>query len=237
MAAAVRRFDAVVFDLFGTLVFEFPRAEWDAALSTVAATLEADGEAFRSAWDATTIERQTGAMGDIEEILRTVAARAGAWPSDAQVAEALEVRRDLYRRWFLPRPGAEDIVRLLRSDGYPLALVSMCAPDAPAMWRASVFAGTMDVEVFSSETGLRKPDPRIYLAASEGLGVDATRCVYVGDGSYGELTGAAEVGMHAVLISDPTEEDQRMLRPESEASAWDGPTIAELSQINALLQV
>ena len=31
--------EAVVFDLFGTLVFEFPRADWDAWLETSAAVL------------------------------------------------------------------------------------------------------------------------------------------------------------------------------------------------------
>ena len=50
--------------------------------------------------------------------------------------------------------------------------------------------------VFSSEVGLRKPGyPAIYLAASEGLGVSPQACLYCGDGAYGELTGAATVGM------------------------------------------
>ena len=49
---------AVVFDLFGTLVYEFPRADWDAWLDTVAAVLEADRDAFHAAWTATAIERQ-----------------------------------------------------------------------------------------------------------------------------------------------------------------------------------
>ena len=86
--AAVRMSDieAVVFDLFGTLVYEFPRADWEGWLATSAAVLEADPDAFRAGWDATTIERQTGRLGDIEACLRTVAARAGAWPTDAQIA-------------------------------------------------------------------------------------------------------------------------------------------------------
>ena len=57
---------AVVFDLFGTLVYEFPRADWDAWLDTAAAVLEADHQAFHAAWTATAIERQTGRLGDID---------------------------------------------------------------------------------------------------------------------------------------------------------------------------
>ena len=41
---------AVVFDLFGTLVYEFPRADWDAWLDTAAAAVEVDPDAFHAAW-------------------------------------------------------------------------------------------------------------------------------------------------------------------------------------------
>ena len=40
-ATVVTGIEAVVFDLFGTLVYEFPRADWDAWLETSAAILEA----------------------------------------------------------------------------------------------------------------------------------------------------------------------------------------------------
>ncbi|HEY7660919.1 MAG TPA: HAD-IA family hydrolase [Actinomycetota bacterium] len=224
---------AVVFDLFGTLVYEFPRRDWDDALATVAAVLEADPEAFRAAWDATSIERQTGAMGSIEEILSTIAARAGAWPTESQFAEALEVRRELYRTWFVPRPGALETVERIRRDGYPIGLVSMCAPDTPAMWRASPLAGTVDVEVFSCEVGLRKPHPEIYRYATDRLGVEPSGCLYVGDGSYGELSGAEAVGMRAVLIRDPDEQAE-MLRPEAES--WEGESVSDLREILPLLE-
>ena len=134
--------EAVVFDLFGTLVYEFPRADWDGWLETSAAILETDVDAFKAAWQATGIERQTGRLGDVEENLRTVAARAGAWPTDAQLTEVLDARAEMYRKWFVPRPGAEEVLARLRADGYPLGLISMCAPDAPAMWRASPLEGS-----------------------------------------------------------------------------------------------
>lgn len=228
------RFDAVIFDLFGTLVYEFPKADWDAWLDTTAAIVEADRDAFHAAWAATAIDRQTGRAGSIEENLRTIAARAGAWPTDAQIAEALEARNGLYRKWFVPRPGAEEILRELRAAEVPTALISMCAPDTPALWRNSPLAGLVDVEVFSCEAGLRKPEPEIYLLACERLGVDATRCFYVGDGAYGELTGATAVGMYAVLIRDPAEDENEALRPEAED--WSGPAMADLREIGALLE-
>ncbi len=233
MAGHLSGIRAVVFDLYGTLVYEFPRADWDAWLDASAAIVEAEPVAFRAAWAATAIERQTGRAGGIEENVRTAAARAGAWPSDSQVAEVLEARATMYRKWFVPRPGAEQILHDLRRRRVPTALVSMCTPDTPAMWRASPLAGLVDVEVFSSEVGMRKPDAEIYLAATKGLGVDPTECLYVGDGSYRELSGAAAVGMHAVLIRDPDEAEGEMLRPEAED--WHGPAIADLRKIASLL--
>ena len=232
-APRMSRVEAVVFDLFGTLVYEFPRADWDGWLETSAAILESDVDAFKAAWQATGIERQTGHLGDVEENLRTVAARAGAWPTDAQLTEVLDARAEMYRKWFVPRPGAEEVLAGLRADGYPLGLISMCAPDAPAMWRASTLGGAVDVEVFSCDVGLRKPDPEIYLLATERLGVAPQACLYVGDGSYRELSGAAAVGMRSVLIRDPQEEAE-MLRPEVEE--WEGATIDDLRRIPALLQ-
>jgi putative hydrolase of the HAD superfamily len=223
----------VVFDLFGTLVFEFPRADWDAWLDTAAAVVEADREAFHAAWGATAIDRQTGVAGDVEENLRTVAARAGAWPNDSQIAEALEARAALYRTWFVARPGAVETLHELRRRGLPTALISMCAPDTPALWRASPLAGMVDVEVFSCEVGLRKPDAAIYRLACERLGIEPAACLYVGDGAYRELTGASLVGMRAVLMRDPTEAEVEALRPEAED--WDGPSIAHLREILALL--
>jgi putative hydrolase of the HAD superfamily len=223
---------AVVFDLFGTLVYEFPRSDWAQWLRTAAAVLEADPEAFGAAWSATGIERQTGRLGDVEENLRTVAARAGAWPTDAQITEALEARAEMYRKWFVPRPGAQEVLAGLRADGLGLALVSMCAPDTPTMWRASPLGGSVDVEVFSCETGLRKPHPEIYLRVSAELGVPPQACLYVGDGAYGELSGAAAVGMHPVLIRDPDEQEE-MLRPEAEE--WTGRTIGSLLEVPGLI--
>ena len=139
----------------------------------------------------------------------------------------------MYRTWFVPRPGAEEVLARLRADGYPLALVSMCTPDTPAMWRASPLAGSVEAEVFSSEVALRKPEPEIYLLASGRLGVAPGACLYVGDGSYHELSGAAAVGMRPVLIHDPLEEAE-MLRPEAEE--WDGETIDDLRRILRLVE-
>ncbi len=224
-----RRFDAVVFDLFGTLVSEFPVADWNANLERLASIFGIEPDAFRRAWERTAIERQTGRLGDIRRNLMQNAILAGGRPAAEQLDAAVEVRNELYAKHFHPLAGALETVEWAREQAYRTALISMCAPDTPALWRASPFEGMLDVEVFSCESGLRKPDPGIYLAAADRLGVDPGRCVYVGDGSYGELRGAASTGMTAILVRDPDEVDGTMLRPELEP--WDGLTIPRISEL------
>lgn len=227
------RIRAVVFDLFGTLVPEFPLSVWDRMFEQTAATLEADGAAFRRAWDETLVERQTGGFPDVQANIRAICQRLGLAPSVEQVGRAIEVRAAMYRERFRPQLGAVDTLRWLRERGYGTALVSNCAPDAPALWRGSPLGGLVDVLVFSSEAGLRKPHPAIYLAASDGLGLDPTECLYVADGADRELTGAASVGMTPIRIVDPAEENA-VLRFDPDE--WAGPEIRSLPEVRDLLE-
>jgi putative hydrolase of the HAD superfamily len=234
VAGAVNRsIAAVVFDLYGTLVPEFSRSDFSAAVQSMGDVLGAEAEAFRKGWDETAMSRQTGAFHSIQDNVRAVCTRLGLSPTDETMERACQTRLVLYRRWFRPRPGAVETLRELKSRGFPIALVSMCAPDTPGFWRASELAPFVDVEVFSSETGLRKPDPAIYHLAAERLGVEPSQCLYCGDGAYGELTGAAAVGMAAYLIRDPDVDPAEMLRPEGED--WTGASVSDLRQLLPLL--
>jgi putative hydrolase of the HAD superfamily len=232
-----RRFDAVVFDLFGTLVPEFSRSDFYDSVRTAACALGLDAEAFEREWIRTAHGRQTGAYpGGVEDNARAIVeALGGDQPTDEQLAAALATRSALYDRWFHPRVGAVEMLREVRARGYPIALVSMCAADTPERWRASEMAPLVDAAIFSSETGLRKPDPEIYLAATEALGVEPGRCLYCGDGAYGELTGATAVGMTAVLIRPADLDFEEALTPEPEED-WRGPTIGELRELLTLLE-
>jgi putative hydrolase of the HAD superfamily len=232
VAEALTEIDAVVFDLFGTLVPEFSKKDFLAVLSGMAEILGVASDLFLRGWDSAAIARQTGALGDMDACVLAICEELGVVPAPSAFKRAMELRSAMYRRWFYPVEGALGTLEELKRRGYPVGLISMCTPDAPAMWRATELAPLVDVAVFSSEVGLRKPDPAIYLYACERLDVGPDRCLYCGDGSYGELTGAAGVGMTAYLIRD-REEVVEMLRPEVED--WAGPTIADLRELLSVL--
>jgi len=225
---------AVIFDLYGTLVPEFQDEDFYASIDHMASVLGADPGAFREGWNATVELRQTGGFATLDENVLAITAKLGlADPSPADVTKALALRAEMYDRWFHPREGAIETLRELHARGFSLALISMCAPDTPPMWRASPFAGLVDVEVFSSEVGLRKPDPAIYRYACERLGVEPADCLYCGDGAYRELTGATEVGMTAVEIRDPAVDITTLLHLEGED--WTGTRIADLRELLSMV--
>ena len=221
--------DAVVFDLFGTLVPEFSKTDFFESVRDMALALGADRDGYEDAWRKTAEARQTGGFATVEDNVRHICGSLGVDPSDEAVAAALDLRLGLYRTWFHPRRGALETLMELKARGYPIGLVSMCAPDAPAMWRASALAPFVDVEVFSSEVGLRKPDAAIYRYATDGLGVDPAACVYCGDGAYGELSGAEAVGMTSYLIADPAVDVETSLTPEREE--WNGASVSDLREL------
>ncbi len=215
---------------------EFPRTAFYETVAHMAATLDADPAAFRAAWDRTAVHRQTGVYADgMAGNVRAVCEEIGAaLPSVEAIEAALAPRAAMYRRWFHPRVGALEVLTELRAREMPTALISMCAPDTPAMWRASPLGGLVDVEVFSSEVGLRKPDTAIYRYATDRLGVDPAACIYCGDGAYGELTGASAVGMRAYLIRPPDLDVAESLTPEREED-WRGPAVADLRDLLAFV--
>ncbi|MDQ3993639.1 MAG: HAD family hydrolase [Actinomycetota bacterium] len=62
-------------------------------------------------------------------------------------------------------------------------------------------AERLDVAVFSSSIGKRKPHPAIFKAALEPLGVDPERSLFIGDSRVADVHGAKTLGMTTVRPS------------------------------------
>lgn len=79
---------------------------------------------------------------------------------------------------------------------------------------------------------MKKPDPHIYQIACEKLHLPAQACLYIGDGESKKLTGASQVGMHAVLLHQSLEEADTH---RFEAEIWSGPAISYLWEVLSFL--
>lgn len=102
------------------------------------------------------------------------------------------------------------------------------------LWPESPTAGLIDAPVFSCVEGVRKPDPRLFRAACQRLGVEPGACIYVADGYHGELATARALGMEAVLLEVPGEPTSEF-RPD-EAATWAGRRIRALSELVGLVK-
>src|SRR3954452_8811616 len=91
------------------------------------------------------------------------------------------------------------LLETLRERGLKLGLVSN-AIDPPDLLHRDLerhgIASRVDVAVFSSEVGRRKPDPAIYRHALDALGVVPERALFVGDTLHTDIAGAKALGMH-----------------------------------------
>ncbi len=228
-----KRYRAVLFDLFGTLVDNFSRTAYRAILDELSAILKTPPRDFRRLWADTFHARCTGAHGDQRASYRFICRELGVAVSEAQVEEAFQRRLAFTVRSLQPRPDTITTLHAIRGAGLKTALISDCSGEVPVAWPHTPFAGLFDATIYSCVAGTLKPDPRMYLQAAEALGVPPEECLYVGDGNNNELTGARNLGLRAVLIRDPGEtDDAHYLKREDD---WDGDRIARLAELLPLL--
>jgi FMN phosphatase YigB (HAD superfamily) len=62
----------------------------------------------------------------------------------------------------------------------------------------------VDAFILSSHVGVTKPNQLIYTRATDSLRLQASQCVFVGDGNDHELDGARQVGMYTIKINRPS---------------------------------
>jgi putative hydrolase of the HAD superfamily len=210
---------AVIFDLWDTLV-DWPVDEAQVLKGRAAEHAGLDEEEFERRWRAGYRASQTGPL---EEVFRTLGV------AESHVRGHVEAWHDLGRRVLRLRDGAHEAIAELRRRGLKLGLISVCSEEVPAAWPDSELAGLFDVETFSSECGLVKPEPEIYLRTAAALGVEASECVFVGDGANDELAGAERVGMTPVLFAP----DGRKLWPE--VRGWRGLRASSMAEVVTVL--
>ena len=97
-----------------------------------------------------------------------------------------------------------DRIRSLRADGYRTGVVTNNVRELSKQWRELVPVDELfDVVVDSSEVGMRKPNPKIYLYALDQLGgIAPSRAVFLDDAA-GNVAGARRAGLSAILVDDP----------------------------------
>jgi putative hydrolase of the HAD superfamily len=111
--------------------------------------------------------------------------------------------------WSTVAPGSVDSLKRLRAAGLRLGVVSNSDGRVEEALRAAGLRQFFDVVIDSALIGVEKPDPRIFHAALDALGVAPEEALYVGDLYEVDVVGARAAGMDAVLLATQADGERR----------------------------
>ena len=182
---------ALIFDLDGTLI--------DTVYAHVFAWQQALAEAGLPI-EGWRIHRRIGMSGGL--FTRAVAREAGRPLSDRE-AESIQQRHGAIFRESLPErrplPGAVELLAFLRTEGIPHGIAtSGRRPEIDASLEALGVPPEM-VVVDRGDVVRAKPEPDLFLACQERLGVAIRDCYVVGDAVW-DLLAARRAGMLSVGV-------------------------------------
>jgi putative hydrolase of the HAD superfamily len=141
--------------------------------------------------------------GTLEELeypaqVRTLLGEFGIEVGDSELERFLEAEHAAWQPARQLAATTHALLETLRERGLKLGLVSN-AIDPPGLLHRDLeqlgVAERLDVAVFSSEVGWRKPHAAIFERALGALGVEAARALFVGDTLASDIAGAAALGM------------------------------------------
>jgi putative hydrolase of the HAD superfamily len=199
---------AVLFDWGGTLVAggydeKLAAAGRRAGLAAIGSlerlpTGDALNRRFRDVYLPQLLEPREDEL-DYLEVVRALFLDEGCVLDDAAAWRFVVAEHETWRPVHRLVPGALDLLGELRERGLSIGLVSN-AFDPGVLLRGDLdrlgISALIDVAVFSSETGKRKPHPAGFLRALDALGVEAADALFVGDRAVEDVEGAAALGLH-----------------------------------------
>ncbi len=220
-------YQAVVFDLFGTLIDNFSTSEYKSILSEMAQLLDAPPNLFIQLWFDTFKKRCIGDFKNVDENISYVCRKLNLNPIISKIKDAAQIRFSFTQKSITPKEEAIETLNYIRHQGLKTALITDCSIETPTILENTPFKKLFDVCIFSCIVGVKKPDEKIYEIACSELSISTDKCLYVGDGSSNELFGAEQVGMHPILLQDPKEQDAHRIDEEP----WHGQKIEKLSEL------
>ena len=224
------RYRAVIFDLFGTLVSSFTRREYDQVNARMASAVQVPYAEFWRLMGETYRDFCLGRYSSYEDLISEVCSRVGVQANMAQITRAAGLHYEFIASAIVPDPEVLDTLDRLKKSDYRLGLISDCGPSVPLLFPKSPLASYIDIPVFSCEEQIKKPSSSIYHRICQRLDVEPDECIYVGDGSSQELTGAAAVGMRPVLKRTDLSDVYDRHRPDVEN--WRGLAVKEICEIS-----
>lgn len=188
---------AVLFDAGGTLILQDPEEMSVRLGSTVDAV--AAHRAHYVAMSEYSDLRLAGHALDWDWWLERYFALLGV--PDPHLARERTARG--YGLWNHPIEGVGESIRALRRTGVRVAVVSNSDGSVTESLARAGLADLFEFVIDSHDVGVSKPDPRIFEAALERMGVAASDAWYVGDSVFHDVNGALAASMTKAVLVDP----------------------------------
>jgi len=204
---------AVLFDAGNTLVFlDYDRMA-EGVGTVLGLTLTGEGLAAGAADAANAMERagtdQERAAAYLEALFRLGGVPAGRM---GEVRDCLQRMHGERYLWCSVQDRTHESLRRLKAAGLRLGIVSNSDGRVEQALTAAGLREYFDVVIDSSIVGVEKPDPAIFRAALDALGVAPEEALYVGDLYAVDVVGARAAGMEAVLLTSSSAEPDRRCR-------------------------
>ena len=225
---------AIIFDLFGTLVGNFSRRENDKVIAQLAEILNVPYPQFWQRMGETYVDRCLGRYAGLAELAQSLCADLGIKAEASQLSDAIQLYDVFIANALIPEPAVLAALDTLKNNGVTLGLISDCVPAVSRLFPQSPLAERIDAAVFSCEERMMKPARGIYQVACRRLQVLPEECLFVGDGSSQELTGAAAAGMCPVLKRTDLTDVYDAHRPD--VQNWQGTVIDEIHEVCAIVR-
>jgi putative hydrolase of the HAD superfamily len=167
-----------------------------------------------------------------EQVARNLCAFLNISASDGLCRNYLEAYYQPITEQLTLIDGAQEILRMFKEMNLKIGLVSNTIfPKEYHLGELRRFdlLPYLDVYHFSSETGIRKPHPEMFLRTLNDLGVDASEAVFVGDRLVEDVGGAQKVGMKAILARHEGRDYSAPVEPDAEIQRLDQLPQAVLS--------
>jgi putative hydrolase of the HAD superfamily len=190
---------AVLFDLWGTLVYNIPRA------TNFHEVISACGVSPELLWKTWREYNEASLRGHIrsgEERARLVLQKLERPPEVIEYATPLLAEFERQNRTAEVHfyPGVEDMLVKLRQMGLKVGLVSNSNYVTPPVVERLDLRRKLDLTILSCEVGMAKPQVEIFLMAAQRLKVETHQCLFVGDGGDREMEGAKLAGCTTALV-------------------------------------
>ncbi len=192
--ALIRKFNikAAIFDLDGTLIDNnaVHLKSWLQYLKTMGRVVTE--EEYRTHFNGRTNKDV------LEYIFKKEMTKEEALP---YTLEKEAVYREMYKHDILPVEGLLDLLHAFEKFGVPMAIAtSGIQPNIDFMFDHIDIQQYFPIVINSSHISRGKPDPEIYIKASQALGVDPANCLVFEDAIVG-IRSAKAAGMKVVAIT------------------------------------